>query len=82
MAGMSERVRAARAGLPAPVAIEKARQAGYDDAIANRPRAAEHESYLDKSPHDRTLSIAYNRGRVAGMQQALQDRFGDPPTDH
>lgn len=68
-----------REGLPSKDAMLAAREWGWQDAMHGRPRAAEHDSYLNKSRHDQTLSMAYNRGYIVGTQQALQDRYGDPP---
>lgn len=79
MAAMSERTRAAYATFAPPHVMAKASQAGYDDAMANRRRAPEHDSYLGKDAYRRTESMAYNRGYITGMQQALQDRYGNPP---
>ena len=76
-----ERVTAAtlRVGLPTAEEMLAAREQGWQDGHNNRPRAAEHESYLDKTRHASAITLAYNRGYTIGLQQLVQDRYGDPP---
>ena len=70
---------AVRDELPTRVEMQAAREQGWRDALAGQPRAAEHESYHGKGVHAATITRAYNGGYIDGMQQALQDRYGDPP---
>ena len=59
--------------------MRAAREQGWQDGHDNRPRAAEHESYLGKTKREQAITYAYNRGLIIGRQQAVQDRYGDPP---
>ena len=64
--------------FPSREEADEAREAGRADALANRPRRPEWDRPV-KDFTEGCLRWAYLRGYNRGMQELLQERFGDPP---